>query len=121
MPVKWVALVSRSLELFFFASIGSGADFSQISLLTTYRPDLLHPPTTNGEHCTGDVTNLGEAIGQTVWVFFIMKLFMREVFFSLFFFAELALAGIECRAPVSDLPRGPSETMSRRSLVVLFF
>ena len=83
-PVKWVALVSRSSELFFFASIGSGADFSQISLLTTYRPDLLHFPTTNGEHCTGDVTNMGEAIGQTVWVFFIMKLFLREFFFSFF-------------------------------------
>ena len=35
---------------FFFASGGFGADFSQISLLTTYRPDLLHLPTTNGEH-----------------------------------------------------------------------
>ena len=63
MPMKKVALVSRSLDLFFCASSGFGADFSQISLLTTYRPDLLHLPTTNGEHCTGDVTNMGEAIG----------------------------------------------------------
>ena len=31
--------------------------------LTTYRPHLLHLPTTNGEHCTGDVTNMGKAIG----------------------------------------------------------
>ena len=44
-----------------------------------------------------------QAIGQTVWVFFIMKL----LFFFFFFFAELALAGIECRAPVSDPPRDP--------------
>ena len=62
-PVKWVALVSRSLEPFFFASIGFGADLSQTSLLTTYCPDLLHLPTTTGEHCTGD----GEAFGLTVW------------------------------------------------------
>ena len=48
---------------FFSASSGFGADFSQLSLLTTYRPDLLHLPTTNGERCTGDVTNMGEAIG----------------------------------------------------------
>ena len=90
---------------FFFASIGFGADLSQTSWLTTYCPDLLHLPTTTGEHCTGDVTNRGEAFGLTVWVFFIMKLFLREVFF--FFFAELAPAGIECRAPVSNPPREP--------------
>eukprot|EP00439_Symbiodinium_sp_Y106_P005074 s893_g1.t1 len=33
------------------------------SLLATYRPDLLHLPTTNGEHCTGDAIKMGEAIG----------------------------------------------------------
>ena len=50
---------------------------------------------------------------QTVWVFwersdFIMKLFLREFFFFSFFFCvELALAGIECRTPVSDPPRDP--------------
>jgi len=32
-------------------------------LLATYRPDLLHLPTTNGEHCTGDAIKMGEAIG----------------------------------------------------------
>ena len=37
--------------------------FTQSSLLATYRPDLLHLPTTNGEHCTGDVFKMGEAIG----------------------------------------------------------
>merc|ERR1719210_2333590 len=33
------------------------------SLLAQYRPDLLHLPTTNGEHCTGDGIKMGEAIG----------------------------------------------------------
>merc|ERR1719323_2277116 len=28
-----------------------------------YRPDLLHLPTTNGEHCTGDGIKMGESIG----------------------------------------------------------
>ena len=44
-------------------------------------------------------------------------------FFFSFFCAELAPAGIECRAPVSDPPRDPlvylRPCMSRRSLVVL--
>merc|ERR1719230_1620317 len=51
---------------------GFGADFSKDSLLGKYRPDLLHLPTTNGEHCTGDGIKMGEAIGaQTIdleWV-----------------------------------------------------
>merc|ERR1712078_742672 len=42
---------------------GFGADFGSDSLLAKYRPDLLHLPTTNGEHCTGDGIKLGEAIG----------------------------------------------------------
>jgi len=42
---------------------GFGADFSQDSLLAQYRPDLMHLPTTNGEHCTGDGIKMGEAIG----------------------------------------------------------
>jgi len=46
-----------------FASGGYGADFGSDSLLAKYRPDLLHLPTTNGEHCTGDAIKLGEAIG----------------------------------------------------------
>merc|ERR1712031_42150 len=46
-----------------FASGGFGADFGQDSLLAKYRPDLLHLPTTNGEHCTGDGIKLGEKIG----------------------------------------------------------
>merc|ERR1712045_342300 len=45
------------------ASGGFGADFTQDSLLAQYRPDLLHLPTTNGEHCTGDGIKMGEAIG----------------------------------------------------------
>merc|ERR1712151_1218803 len=48
-----------------FASGGFGADFGADSLLAMYRPDLLHLPTTNGEHCTGDAIKLGEAIGAT--------------------------------------------------------
>jgi flavocytochrome c len=42
---------------------GFGADFSNDSLLAKYRPDLLHLPTTNGEHCTGDAIKMGEAVG----------------------------------------------------------
>jgi flavocytochrome c len=42
---------------------GFGADFSADSLLGKYRPDLLHLPTTNGEHCTGDGIKMGERIG----------------------------------------------------------
>ena len=37
---------------------GFGADFAQNSLLA--RPDLLHLPTTNDEHCTGDAIKMGE-------------------------------------------------------------
>merc|ERR1712190_516828 len=42
---------------------GFGADFGSDSLLAKYRPDLLHLPTTNGEHCMGDAIKMGEAIG----------------------------------------------------------
>merc|ERR1719504_87012 len=45
------------------ASGGFGADFTASGLLAKYRPDLLHLPTTNGEHCTGDGIKMGEAIG----------------------------------------------------------
>merc|ERR1712232_839864 len=45
------------------ASGGFGADFTQNSLLAQHRPDLMHLPTTNGEHCTGDGIKLGEGIG----------------------------------------------------------
>merc|ERR1712190_51812 len=45
------------------ASGGFGADFTSNSLLAQYRPDLIHLPTTNGEHCTGDGIKMGEAIG----------------------------------------------------------
>jgi succinate dehydrogenase/fumarate reductase flavoprotein subunit len=46
-----------------FCSGGFGADFGSDSLLAQYRPDLLHLPTTNGEHCTGDAIKMGESIG----------------------------------------------------------
>merc|ERR1712232_1290112 len=42
---------------------GFGADFGPDSLLHKYRPDLMHLPTTNGEHCTGDGIKMGEKIG----------------------------------------------------------
>jgi len=45
------------------ATGGFGADFTQDSLLAQYRPDLMHLPTTNGEHCTGDGIKMGEVIG----------------------------------------------------------
>jgi len=45
------------------ATGGFGADFGSDSLLSQYRPDLLHLPTTNGEHCTGDGIKMSEAIG----------------------------------------------------------
>merc|ERR1712190_513937 len=48
-----------------FASGGFGADFTSNSLLAQYRPDLIHLPTTNGEHCTGDGIKLGEGIGAS--------------------------------------------------------
>ena len=35
------------------------------------------------EHCTGDVTNVGEAIGQTVWVFLHHETLLARGFFSL--------------------------------------
>jgi len=42
---------------------GFGADFGNDSLLAKFRPDLLHLPTTNGEHCTGDAIKMGESCG----------------------------------------------------------
>merc|ERR1712224_823252 len=41
---------------------GFGAGFGNDSLLAKYRPDLLHLPTTNGEHCTGDAIKMGNAV-----------------------------------------------------------
>merc|ERR1712061_282590 len=55
--------VSKEFGPVVFASGGFGADFAQDSLLAKYRPDLLHLPTTNGEHCTGDGIKMGEAVG----------------------------------------------------------
>merc|ERR1719356_1468735 len=55
--------VSKEFGPVIWASGGFGADFGADSLLAQYRPDLLHLPTTNGEHCTGDGIRMGEAIG----------------------------------------------------------
>jgi len=45
---------------------GFGADFSGSGFLAQFRPDLLHLPTTNGEHCTGDGIRMGQAMGAKV-------------------------------------------------------
>jgi len=45
------------------ATGGFGADFSSDSLLAKNRPDLMHLPTTNGDHCTGDGLKMSIAIG----------------------------------------------------------
>jgi len=42
---------------------GFGADYGNDSLLAKHRPDLLHLPTTNGEHCTGDGIKMGVEVG----------------------------------------------------------
>jgi len=42
---------------------GFGADFGDDSLLKKYRPDLMHLPTTNGEHCSGDGLKMALAVG----------------------------------------------------------
>merc|ERR1719379_3416445 len=55
--------VCKEFGCVILCSGGFGADFGQDSLLAKYRPDLLHLPTTNGEHCTGDAIKMGEAIG----------------------------------------------------------
>jgi len=55
--------VTKEFGPVIFCSGGFGADFGQDSLLAKYRPDLLHLPTTNGEHCTGDAIKMGESIG----------------------------------------------------------
>merc|ERR1712003_197414 len=55
--------VSKEFGPVVFCSGGFGADFGSDSLLAKYRPDLLHLPTTNGEHCTGDAIKMGESIG----------------------------------------------------------
>ena len=48
------------------ASGGFGADFGNDSLLAKHRKhaDLLHLPTTNGEHCAGDASKTGVAIDE---------------------------------------------------------
>ena len=45
------------------ATGGFAADFDPDSLLAKIRPDLMHLPTTNGEHCTGDGIKMATAVG----------------------------------------------------------
>ena len=40
-----------------------GTVFTQPSLIAKVRPDLIHLPTTIGEHCIGDGINMGKAVG----------------------------------------------------------
>merc|ERR1719395_132165 len=42
---------------------GFGAGFAEDSLLVKHRPDLMHLPTTNGEHCSGDGLKMAMAVG----------------------------------------------------------
>ena len=46
------------------ATGGYAADFDDVnSLLKKHRPDLMHLPTTNGDHCTGDGQKMVASIG----------------------------------------------------------
>jgi len=45
------------------ATGGYAADFTENGLLKKYRPDIIHLPTTNGEHSTGDGIKMTLAIG----------------------------------------------------------
>ena len=61
--MKKVGASFKEFGPFFFVSGGFGSDFTQNSLMATYHHGQLHFPTTNGEHCTGDVIKMSEAIG----------------------------------------------------------
>ncbi|EPQ26125.1 uncharacterized protein PFL1_06333 [Pseudozyma flocculosa PF-1] len=46
------------------ATGGYAADFDDVnSLLKKYRPDIIHLPTTNGDHCTGDGHKMVASLG----------------------------------------------------------
>jgi succinate dehydrogenase/fumarate reductase flavoprotein subunit len=45
------------------ATGGYAADFALDGMLAKHRPDLMHLPTTNGDHCTGDGQKMALAIG----------------------------------------------------------
>lgn len=45
------------------ATGGYAADFADTGLLQKFRPDLIHLPTTNGDHCTGDGLKMVLEIG----------------------------------------------------------
>lgn len=42
---------------------GYASDFSTTSLLQKFRPELVHLPTTNGDHCTGDGIKMTLSVG----------------------------------------------------------
>merc|ERR1719197_2092531 len=58
---------------------GFGADFGNDSLLAKYRPDLLHLPTTNGEHCTGDAIKMVDAEEDVE--FYVLEGYFIKIFF----------------------------------------
>lgn len=45
------------------ATGGFAADFSPQGILASVRPDILHLPTTNGDHCTGDGIKMAQVLG----------------------------------------------------------
>ncbi|MCP3686357.1 MAG: FAD-binding protein [bacterium] len=54
---------NREEGVVIICSGGFAADFSDNSLLKRWRPDLMHLPTTNGSHCTGDGIKMAEGVG----------------------------------------------------------
>ena len=62
-PFSFISIHFRSHFDSFSFSFPSRNPGPQDSLLAKYRPDLLHLPTTNGDHTTGDGIKMGEAIG----------------------------------------------------------
>lgn len=65
--IEWVDLKTkkrhRESGAVVLAAGGFGADFSDEGYIKKYRPDLMHLPTTNGVHCTGDGIRMAEEIG----------------------------------------------------------
>eukprot|EP01066_Platyproteum_vivax_P004270 Platyproteum_vivax@DN1541_c0_g1_i1.p1 len=55
--------VHKEHGIVIIATGGYAADFTSSSLLSKYRPDLAHLPTTNGDHCTGDGIKMAIDIG----------------------------------------------------------
>jgi len=50
------------------ATGGYAADFAPDGLIQKYRPDIMHLPTTNGEHSTGDVSRWSKLSEETLLI-----------------------------------------------------